>query len=273
MRWVAPSGGSGSSTATAGPSPGRRWSRRTSGSHSEHARPRRPARPGHVRRHRAGARCSPASRSRRRSSSRASARSSSTCSTAQSRAVLHRLELRVHRAGDRRRRRTAACRRRSAASCRRRRAVHRRPDRRPRGLRRHRVADAAGGHRHDRRPDRPQPRAGREGRVRPSRPGIALVTLARDPADRRGGSGLRCRGCRCSSGVVVGYVFAAILGKVSWDAVDKAALDRVPGLHAPELQRQSDRADRPGGDPRPAGRERRARQGGRDDDRAATSTR
>ena len=98
---------------------------------------------------------------------------------AQPRAVLHRLELRVHRAGDGGARRTAAI---PAALG----GIMvagvvlflDRPARRPRRLPRDRVPAAAGRDRRDRRADRPQPRAGRQGRSSSQQAGIAMVTLA-----------------------------------------------------------------------------------------------
>ena len=69
-------------------------------------------------------------------------------------------------------------------------------------------------------------------------------------------------------GVVVGYVFAALLGDVNWDAVHAADWFGFPDFIDARVQRQRDRADRARGAARAAGRERRPREGGGDDDRA-----
>ena len=234
--------------------------------HLPHARPRRAARAGDVRRHRAraGADRLPGHDDRLLLGHRDDPVQPDH---AQPRAVLHGLELRVHRAGDRRRRRTAACPRRSAASsapascCS---SIGLIVDRVGYGV--DRVPAAAGGHGRDRRPDRPQPRPGGEGPVHPAgrdRDRHAGV----DPADRRRAEGLRV----AAVGVRRGGGRLRLRRDPRQGRLGRrpqGRLDRLPGHHDAALQRQGDRADRARRDPRAAGRERRPRQGGGDDDRA-----
>ncbi len=169
--------------------PGRGGAPGRAAAHLQHARPRRAARAGDVRRHRA-----------RAGADRLPGHHDGVLlrhrddpvqpDHAQPRAVLHRLELRVHRAGDRRQGARRHARGARRHPLRRPRADRHRPDRRPGRLRRDRVPAAAGGHGRDRRPDRPQPRPGGEGSVHPAgrdRDRHAGV----DPRDRRRAEGLR----------------------------------------------------------------------------------
>ena len=97
--------------------------------------------------------------------------------------------------------------------------------------------------------------------------GIALVTLVAIVL-----IGVAVRGFVSSLsvflGVVIGYVFAAIVGKVDWSGVHDAAWFGFPDFATPEFQWQGDPADRPGRRARAAGRERRPREDRRGDDRA-----